>query len=111
MHFLAKFGLRIALNGVILWFLPQFISGFATSHELTSLVVAALILALVHAILRPILKILSFPFLILTLGLFNVVINFVLLSVADYFSSAITITDLKTRFIASIIFGLANSVF
>lgn len=110
MRLISHFALRIGLNALALWALPQFLSGFTVSREWQMFVGAALVLALVHSFLRPILKLISFPFLILTLGLFNIVINFVLLLVAEHLTSAITITDFQTRLIASFIIGIINSV-
>ncbi|OHA10563.1 MAG: hypothetical protein A3H71_01595 [Candidatus Sungbacteria bacterium RIFCSPLOWO2_02_FULL_48_13b] len=110
MRFISHFVLRVGLNGLILWVLPQFLAGFTVSQEWQLFAGAALVLALVHSFLRPILKLISFPFLILTLGLFNIVINFVLLLVAEHLTSAITIADFNTRLIASLIIGIINSV-
>jgi len=111
MRFLLKFGLRLVINGIILWFLPQFLMGFSVSRVWPAILMAALAITLAHTFLRPILKVISFPFLILTLGLFNIVINYIVLLAADYFSAEITIAGFKAHLIASIIFGLANSLF
>lgn len=110
MRLIFHFALRIGLNALALWALPQFLGGFSVSREWQLFAGAALVLALVHGLLRPILKLISFPFLILTLGLFNIVINFVLLLVAEHLTSAIVIADFNTRLIASLIIGIINSI-
>jgi putative membrane protein len=49
------------------------------SHKLVPLLVVAAILGLVTSFVKPVLKVLSFPFILLTLGLFLLVINALLL--------------------------------
>ena len=50
---------------------------------LTAALTAALVLGLVNAIIKPILTILSFPITILTLGLFSLVINAIMLNITS----------------------------
>jgi putative membrane protein len=110
MRLLSKFILRIAINVAALYLLAQFLSGFTISPDWTKVALAALILSLVHVFVRPVLKLLSFPLLILTLGLFNIVINFILLVIAEHFTSAMIVSGFRTRLIASIAFGILNSL-
>ena len=70
MRFLIRFGLNvIALIGVAYYFPGITISGWKTA------LLAAVIFGVVNAIIRPLIKIVSLPLLILTLGLFSLVIN------------------------------------
>lgn len=57
----------------------QIIGGFSFNNDLTTLVVAAIVFGIVNSFLKPILKLITLPFTILTLGLFSSVINVVLL--------------------------------
>jgi putative membrane protein len=70
------FLLRVVVNAIALFVIAYFhvIPGVGVTGPLGALI-AALILGVVNAILRPILVILSLPLEILTLGLFTLVIN------------------------------------
>lgn len=66
--------LRWLVNALTLLAATQIISGFAVSSFYAALI-AALVLGLLNAIIRPILVLLTLPVNILTLGLFTFVIN------------------------------------
>ena len=68
------FLIRLIVNAIALLVVAHVIGGIHVSGILGALV-AALVLGIVNAILRPILVILSLPLEILTLGLFTLVIN------------------------------------
>ena len=53
-------------------------------HKLLPLLGVALILALVTALVKPVLVVLSFPVILLTLGLFLIVVNAILLLITDW---------------------------
>ena len=111
MGLISKLITKVALNTVAIYGIAYYLPGFQISGGTKGLLMAALAVTLAHFILRPILKLISFPFLLITFGLFNIVINFFLLWAADAYSTALTIADLKTLFISSIIIGLVNSIF
>lgn len=60
-------------------------------HKLVPLLVVALILGVVSSFVKPILKILSIPFIILTLGLFLLVINAVMLLLTGWLAEQLDI--------------------
>ncbi len=66
--------IRLLVNAVALWVVTLVVPGITTNGT-TGLIIAALILGIVNAILRPILIVLSLPLELLTLGLFTLVIN------------------------------------
>lgn len=69
-----KLVLRWLLNALALWLADRLIAGI--SYETVgALLIAALVLGLVNAVIRPILRILTFPITVLTLGLFLLVLN------------------------------------
>jgi len=73
---MTKFILRLAINALALYaaifLLPERIE---LQSELTSIIWLALIFGLVNALFRPLLKFLTCPLILLTLGLFTLVIN------------------------------------
>lgn len=66
---------RLLMNGLGLWIAAQLSANIDYSDNLWVIVIAALIFSIVNAIIRPILIILALPAIILTLGLFMLVVN------------------------------------
>jgi putative membrane protein len=62
------------LNAVALWLVTQIVPGVRVEDYLTAFV-AAIVLGLVNAVIRPILFILTLPITLITLGLFLLVLN------------------------------------
>lgn len=110
MNIVVRFALKVGLNALALYVSAAYLPGFILAADTTEFLFGALILALVHLILRPVLTFVSFPFILITFGLFNIIINVVLLLIGDFLTPAITITDSKTLLIASLIIGLANAL-
>ena len=76
-----KFILRIIINAVALWLTSLLIPAIELSESLWGVLSVALIFGVVNALLRPIIKLVSLPITIITLGLFTFVINTVMLMV------------------------------
>src|SRR2546425_10224840 len=70
---------RLLINALALWVATRIVPGLSFNGPAPMVVAVALVFAVVNAIVRPILKILTFPALILTLGLFIFVINALML--------------------------------
>ncbi|MBU6415329.1 phage holin family protein [Patescibacteria group bacterium] len=105
-----RFVWKIAANSLALFVAAHYLNGFIIRGGILSLLVGGIVLALIHIIIRPILRLLSFPFLILTLGFFNIVINIALLLIADYLLPQLQITDFWSLFWGSIIVSIANII-
>lgn len=67
--------LRIVVYAAAVWVAVAAVDGLAFDGSLVALGIIGIILAAVNAVVKPILKILSFPLIVLTLGLFLLVIN------------------------------------
>ncbi|NQU29702.1 MAG: phage holin family protein [Anaerolineae bacterium] len=70
-----RFITRWIINAVAIATAVYVVPGIDLGGDLISLVWLALIFGLVNAILRPLIKLFTFPIIILTLGLFSLVIN------------------------------------
>ena len=91
---------------VISWIFPGMaINGFGTA------VFAAFVLGLINAIIKPIISLLSLPLTIITLGLFSLVINALMLSLASHLVVGFYINSFSTAFFASIILSVFNLLF
>ncbi|ALW88723.1 phage holin family protein [Deinococcus actinosclerus] len=75
------FVLRLLVSALALYLLTRVYGGvsFAPGADVLSVVIAALVMGIVNALVRPVLLLLSLPVNILTLGLFTLVVNGVVL--------------------------------
>jgi putative membrane protein len=78
--------IRWAVNAIALWVAIQIVPGIGHSGSGPSLLVIALIFGLVNALVRPLLVLLTCPFIILTLGLFVLILNAAMLSLTAWLS-------------------------
>jgi putative membrane protein len=82
---MGPFLIRAALTGFALWVVTQFVHGlrFVGGHNdlqrIAIIFAVAVLFGLVNAIIKPIVQFLSIPMYILTLGLFHVVVNALML--------------------------------
>ena len=82
---MSQFLFRAALTAVALWVVTlivpglSFVGGNTTLQKVGIIFVVAVIFGLVNAIIKPIVSILSIPLYIVTLGLFHIVINALML--------------------------------
>jgi putative membrane protein len=82
---MGPFLLRAALTGLALWIVTLFVHGISFVGGYTHLqragiiFIVAVVFGLVNAFIKPVVQILSIPLYILTLGLFHVVVNALML--------------------------------
>lgn len=77
-------------------------------HGWTSLVIAALLLGIANAIVRPILVVLTFPVVFLTFGLFLLVINAAMLGLVGWLMKGLQVDGFWPAFWGAIIIGIAS---
>jgi putative membrane protein len=97
------------LSAVSLMLISHFVPGFYVRDFVAALIAAAVI-GLVNATLGTILKFLTFPLTILTLGLFLIVVNAVMLKVAAYFSPGFQVRTWLAAFIGAILLSLVSAI-
>ena len=112
---MTKFFLRWAINAVALYVAVQFVAGIDFQEPLfPGLLWVALIIGLLNALVRPILKLLTFPLIILTLGLFTVVINTIVLmmtsSIGQMFNLGLTVDGFWSALLGSIVISIVSVV-
>lgn len=94
---MTKFILRWAINAIALYLAVLILPGIDLRSDLVSILWLALIFGLVNALFRPLIQLLTCPLIMLTLGLFTLVINtflFWLTSViGQSFGFGLTIND------------------
>jgi len=72
---MTRFILRWAINAAAIFLAIRLVPGITLGGSLTGVIWLALILGLINAFIRPLLKLLTCPLIILTLGLFTLLIN------------------------------------
>jgi len=83
------FLIRLLVNAAALWVATQVVSGVTFDGGLLPMLEVALVFGVVNALLRPVAKILTFPIIIVTLGIFALVINGLMLWLTSSLSSAL----------------------
>ncbi len=71
--------IRLLINAVAIWVATLIVPGIRVEDQFLAWVVIALVFALVNALIRPVVQLLSLPITCLTLGLFTLVINALML--------------------------------
>lgn len=105
----------IAANGFALYLLTLAVNEIAYTGGIKFFIIGGLILGIVNLIFKPILKVLSLPFVIITGGLFLIVINMAILWFLQYFIGIIQFQDVTLSFpnfptyvIGAVVFGVIN---
>ena len=73
-----------------------------------SLIVAALLLGIINAVIRPVLLLLSLPFILVTLGFFILVVNALMLWIVGKIVHGFHVDGFWTAFFGAIIIGIVN---
>ncbi|MGL5032564.1 MAG: phage holin family protein [Microcystaceae cyanobacterium] len=76
----------------------------------TAAAIAAIVLGLVNALVRPLLLLLTLPLTVLTLGLFLFVVNAISFSLVAYFTPGFTIQSFWDALIGSVVLSLISGV-
>lgn len=84
-----RFVIRLIVNAAALWVAIRWVPGISFAGDEVALLLVALVFGVVNAVVRPVLTLLSLPFLILTLGLFTFVLNALMLWLTSALSGAL----------------------
>ena len=101
-----RFVINILITAVIVLALSKVLAPHVNINNMTTAIIFALVLAILNFIVKPLLIRLTLPLTIITLGLFRLVINVLIIMLADKFVSGIRIEG----FLWAFIFGLLLSV-
>ena len=104
---LAKFLVRAVFAALGLWVASVIVPGVYVNKTGT-LIVAAILLGVVNAIVRPIVFILTLPLTIVTLGLFLLVVNAMMIGLVDLLLGGFDVRGLFAGIMAAIVTGIAS---
>lgn len=102
--------LNWALSALAVWIVARLVPGFHVSGPLAALI-AALVIGFVNATLGVFLKIVTFPLVLLTLGLFWLVINAAMIELASAVVPGFHVDTFGAAFMGAIVLALVNMFF
>ena len=115
MHWLLKFAMIVAGNALALWLAYLYVPGFDLSTDWVQIVLVGLVLALLNGLLKPVLKLIFGPIIILTLGIGLLVINGVILyllpivtNYIDFLRGSISIQGIPALVYTTLIVSVIN---
>ncbi|WP_043835331.1 phage holin family protein [Muricoccus aerilatus] len=101
------FLIRTVITAVAFYIAANVVTGLWFS-SLTTLIIAAIIFGVVNAVIRPIIATLSLPLTVLTLGLFTLVVNAIMLGITALVMPGMRITNFSAAFFGAIIIWLVS---
>lgn len=112
-NFVVKTIANAAALAVAVWLLDKItLTGDSTGKKTLTLIVVALLFGLVNFLVKPIVKVLTFPLFILTLGLITLVINALMLLLtswlADKFDVSFHVEGFWTAVLGSLIISIVS---
>ncbi len=110
MRFLAKLVLIVGANTAAIWAAGKYIDGFHIAGNLYEIASIAVILIALNFFLKPLLKMVLGPIIVLTLGLGLILVNAIVLYVLDLFSKNLAIDGVRPLFYATILISAVNFV-
>ena len=104
--------IKLLVNGVALWVAAALLTGIrldeggaSLSSQLVTVLWVAVIFVLVNALIKPVLKLLALPVIILTLGLFALVVNAAMLQLTSWFAGKLDLAFHVDHFVWDALLG------
>ncbi len=110
MRLLLRFIASIITNSVGIFAVAYFVPGITFTGDLVDIVITGLVLAVANSVIKPILKFVSGPLIVLTLGLFMIIVNIVILWLVAWFMPELTITGLWAYVWGVVILAILNAL-
>jgi putative membrane protein len=112
---LKKIIIGVVLNAVALYAVTYFVSDIQYTGGIVFFLIAGFIIGFLNVFIKPLMKLLSFPIMLMTVGLFTLVINAIIFWLTVKIVNGIHFSDVSviissawTYLIAGIVFGLIN---
>jgi putative membrane protein len=106
---MVKILIKFILTALLTYGLAQVLPNVQLSG-VGSAAILVIVLGLLNATVKPILKLIGFPITVLTLGLFLLVINVIIVKLADYLMNSFSVTGFLSALIFSIALSLVTTV-
>ena len=105
-----QFLVRVALNIAGLFVAALFLKGITYQDQWYVLVIAGLTLSIINVLIKPFIVILSLPALVLSLGIFSIIINGFMVYLAHILYKPFQVSSFGTAILAGLVVGLVNYV-
>jgi putative membrane protein len=105
-----RFLMRLLINAAALWVAVKIVPGITYTGEWLPFLGVALIFGLVNAFIRPLVKLLTLPIIFLTLGLFALVVNGMMLMLTGWLSNQFALNFQVTGCWTAILGALVVSI-
>lgn len=105
---MARFLVQVVINAIALYVAILWAPGTSGPGDVAGLLWVALVFGVLNAIVRPILKVLTCPFYILTLGLFTLVMNVFMLWILQRVTGMIFFGDFWQTMVAGLIVSIVS---
>lgn len=106
---MTRFLIQALVTALGLWLAAAIVPGVAFT-DTTTLVLAAILLGVINAVVRPILVVLTFPITVLTLGLFLLVVNAAMIGLTSVLLAGFAVNGFWPGIGAAIVTGLVSWV-
>ena len=105
-----RFFIRWIVSGLGLWIAAELLGGESISYQgqLSVIIISGLSLAIINTIIRPIVVFFTLPAVLLTLGIFMIVINALMVLLAAWLYEPLEIDGFGIALITGLIIGLVN---
>jgi putative membrane protein len=104
------FILRVLVTALAVWVADYLLDGVQISSDAKTIIIVALVLALLNTFIKPILVILTIPVTIVTLGLFLLIINALMVKWADSLIEGFTVDGWWFAILFSLIVSLVSAL-
>lgn len=102
------FLVRTAIAAVALWVAVSIVPGLE-ANDTGTLLIAAIVLGIINATVRPVAVVLSIPVTILTFGLFLLVVNAGMLALVAWLVPAFTVAGFGAALLGSVVISIVSA--
>lgn len=99
----------IIISAIAIFATSKLLSGFVVD-DVSTAVIAAIVLGILNHTLKPLLQVLTFPITLITLGLFSFVVNGFIIKVLASLMAGMHVSSLGTGILAAIVISIITSV-
>lgn len=103
-----KLIIRLLINVAALWVAAQLVTGIDLTGSIGGILLVAVLFGIVNAVIKPLVKLLSLPLNLVTLGLFTLVINALMLQLTAWLSSSLTISGFMPALWGAIVISIVS---
>lgn len=102
--------IKLLINAAALWVAGALVSGIELEGTFWQILLVALIFGLINTFIKPVLKLLSLPVMMLTLGLFALVINAGLLWLTSWITDYLSVDNFWAAILGAIVISTVSAV-